>query len=131
MRNIVRACRRLYLRSAEKILFATFVPIGDGGRNSPLLQRAFGADNLPQLLNGLFKMAIAIGAIVAVVRLVYAGFIYMTSDLPGNKGSAKTIIWDSIIGLFLLLGVWLILNQINPDILDLNAVRNITPIKTR
>lgn len=129
MRNSFFRLKWTCERAAERLLYATFVPIGDSAKNSPILQRAFGAENLPQLLNGLFKMAIATGAIIAVVRLVYAGFIYMTSDLPGNKGNAKAIIWDSLIGLFLLLGVWLILNQINPDILDLNAVRNITPIK--
>lgn len=131
MRRFITRTQQLYQKLAERALFAAFVPIGDGARNSPILQRAFGADNLPALLNALFKTALAVGAMIAVLRIAYAGFIYMTSDLPGNKGNARTIMWDAIVGLMLLLAVWLILNQINPDILDLNAVKNITPVRTQ
>lgn len=128
MRALLRVVQENMQRAREWALYATFVPIGDTSANSPLIARAFGASDLPTLLNALFKTAIAIGAIIAVVRLVYAGFLYMTTDLPGSKGNARDIIWDTIIGLFLLLGVWMILNMINPEILNLNAVRNVTPL---
>lgn len=93
---------------------------------SPFLSRLFNPDqNLAQFFNTLFKTAIVIGAMLAVLRLGYAGFLYMTTDLPGMKGNAKGIIGQAVTGLLLLLAVWLILNQINPDILNLDILRSV------
>jgi hypothetical protein len=84
--------------------------------------------DLSTFINGLFKFALSIGAIAAVLRLAYAGYLYMgQADMWSHKGEAKKIIGDVTLGLLILLGIWLILNQINPDILKLNALRNITP----
>src|SRR3989344_4300359 len=68
-----------------------------------------------------FMGTIAIGAILAVLRLSWAGFVYMSSDLWSQKGHAKEIIQDTLLGLFLLLAIWLILNLINPDLLKLKV----------
>ena len=102
---------------------------GVGAENSPLLSKLFDPNttSLAQFFNTLFKAAIVIGAILAVLRLGYAGAIYMTTDLPGAKGNAKSIISSAVLGLLLLLAVWLILNQINPDILNLDILRNVKP----
>jgi hypothetical protein len=81
-------------------------------------------------INSLFKFTLAIGAIAAVLRIAYAGFLYMgQSDMWSHKGQAKTIIGDVTLGLLLLLGVYLILYQINPDIVKLNALKNITKVQ--
>jgi hypothetical protein len=80
---------------------------------------------LADFFSGIFYTAIAIGAILAVMRLGYAGIVYMTSDLPAKLGNAKTIIGNAVLGLLLLLSVWLILNQINPDILNLDILQGI------
>lgn len=108
-------------------LYAAFVPLSQGTESSPLLSGILRSESLPQFLNGLFKFAIAIGAMLAVLQFARAGFMYMTSDVWSDKSHAKEILADTILGLFLLLAVWLILNTINPDILNLDAVRNITP----
>lgn len=78
---------------------------------------------LVDLFNGLFFAAIAIGAILAVLRLGYAGIMYMTSDVWGKKSHAKEIIQNAVLGVLLLLAVWLILFQINPDILSLKILQ--------
>jgi len=102
---------------------------GLGVEQSPFLARLFDPNtvSLAQFFNTLFKTAIVVGAMLAVLRLGYAGFIYMTSDLPGMKGDAKGIIGQTVLGLLLLLSVWLILNQINPQILNLDALQNVRP----
>jgi hypothetical protein len=82
----------------------------------------FGFQNLGELFNAAFKTALVVGAMLAVARLVYAGAIYMTTDLPGAKGNAKGIIGETTMGLLLLLAIWLILAQINPQILNLNIL---------
>ena len=95
-------------------------------QQSPLLAGLFNPDqNLAQFFNTLFKTAIVVGAMLAVLRLGYAGFLYMTTDLPGIKSHSKDIIGPTVTGLLLLLAVWLILNQINPDILNLDILRNV------
>lgn len=100
-----------------------------GAQQSPFLSKIFDPSNvsLAQFFNTLFKTAIVVGAMLAVMRLGYAGFMYMTTDLPGAKGNARSIISQALLGLLLLLSVWLILNQINPDILNLDALRTVRP----
>jgi hypothetical protein len=46
------------------------------------------------------------------------GFKYMTTDIPGIKISAKTSITDMAIGLLIALGSWVILNTINPTLVN-------------
>lgn len=95
-----------------------FVPLEcfDG---SPKLENAYKQKEFGPFLQTVFVGAISLGAILAVLRLAYAGFLYMASDLPSVKGRSKDVIQDTLLGLFLLLAIWLILHQINPDILSL------------
>lgn len=95
-----------------------FVPL-ECFQGSRKLTDAYNTPELGPFMNKVFVGAISLGAILAVLRLAWAGFTYMASDLPGVKSNAKEIIGDTLLGLFLLLGIWLILNQINPDILKL------------
>ena len=106
-----------------------FVPLACTPGSSKLGQ-LYNSGNFSDFINGLFKFGIAIGAIVAVLRLAYAGYLYMgQSDMWSHKGEAKTIIADVTLGLLLLLAIYLILFQINPDIVKLDALKNITPIQ--
>lgn len=105
-----------------------FVPLADVPPNSKFGQLTASSD-FSGFINGLFKFAIAIGAIAAVLRLAYAGYLYMgQSDMWSHKGQAKEIIRDVTIGLLLLLAIYLILYQINPDILKLKALDRIRPV---
>lgn len=116
------------LEKGRGVLYATFVPVSQGTEASPFISGLLRSENLPQFLNGLFKFAIAIGAMLAVLQFARAGFLYMTSDVWGDKQHAKDILADTVLGLLLLLAVWLILNTINPDILDLNILKAVTPV---
>lgn len=86
--------------------------VGGGSGSSP--------QDLTSFINAAFKVVLSIGAILAVLRIAYAGWQYMSSDAWGEKSHAKEILGDVIIGLLLLLSVYLILNQINPQITKLN-----------
>ena len=91
----------------------------------------YASSDLSAFVNGLFKFAITIGAMGAVIRLAYAGYLYMgQADMWSHKGQAKEIIGDVTLGVLLLLAIWLILYQVNPDILKLNALKNIKPVQT-
>lgn len=106
-----------------------FVPLTKGAD----FQKMFGvsgsggsAGDLTTFLNSGFKMVLSIGAIMAVLRIAWAGYQYMSSDAWGEKSHAKEILGDVVIGLLLLLGSYLILYQINPDILNLK-INGVTP----
>lgn len=114
------------IRYMFKVGAADLTPPADLGiQDSPLLTRLFTNTDLPTFFNTAFKSAIIIGAMLAVLRLGYAGFIYMTTDVWSSKQSATTIIQEAVLGLLLLLGVWLILNQINPNLLNLDILQSV------
>lgn len=106
-----------------------FVPL-ECFQGSRKLTDAYRSEDLGSFMNKVFVGAISLGAILAVLRLAWAGFVYMSSDLWTSKEKAKEIIKETLLGLFLLLAIWLILYQINPDILSLNILRNIKSAPT-
>ncbi len=75
---------------------------------------------LASLLQNLFSALLGIGAMLAVVMLVYGGIQYMTSDQVFSKEDARARIKNAVLGLLLLFGSVLILEQINPDLLKFN-----------
>ena len=75
---------------------------------------------IPGLVNGVFKILLSIGAVFAVVMIVLAGISYMTSEVAGEKNAAKKRAQAAVIGLLLLLGAYLILKTINPNLLNVS-----------
>ena len=75
-------------------------------------------------LNSIFRFAIGIGALLAVVQITIGGIQYMTSGAVGTIDRARSKIRDAIIGLLLLLSTWIILNQINPELLNFKIGQN-------
>ncbi len=111
----------------------TFCPLADV-RGSKIEKLYATEGSLSGFVSGIFSIAISAGAIFAVLRLSWAGYLYMTSDSWGSKGHAREVIGDVVLGLLLLLGSWLILHQINPDILKVNFLAELSklkPVETR
>ena len=105
---------------------AGFAPLADlGSQGGSKLSNIYGSNGLRDYVNALFTFALSLGAVLAVLRIAYAGYMYMGTDSWGNKSEAKKIIGDVIVGLLLLLSIWLILNQINPHLLDLNVLNQV------
>lgn len=105
-----------------------FQPLSDtSGTNlsGPLGQFMTGSGNLAQFFQAVFTFALSVGAILAVLRLAYAGWLYMSSDAFGKKSHAKEVITDAILGLLLLIGIYIVLYQINPCLLNLNIAQTI------
>ena len=98
-----------------------FVPLASY-EGTPLAD-VYSTNSLPKFLSGLFTLALSVGGIIAVIRLVMAGYHYMGSDMWSSKTKAKEIIRDVVFGLLLLLGTYLILYQINPCILNLDILK--------
>jgi hypothetical protein len=72
---------------------------------------------LPKLVQYFYEWGIALGGLAAFISLVIGGFQYLTSmGEPARIREAKDRIYSAFLGLILLLGSWLILNTINPQL---------------
>lgn len=105
--------------------FAEFVPLAP----IPNLDTTDGA-TLSSYLNSVFNFAISVGAVLAVLMIVKGGFEYMTTEAINQKGRARQSIQSAVIGLILLLMSVLILEVINPQLLNLDLFRNLERANT-
>lgn len=76
-------------------------------------------------VSGFFKLAIGLSAVAAVAMIVAGGFQYMSSDAISGKQAGKDRVWNAVISLVLVFAAWLILNEINPNLLNINL--NVEP----
>lgn len=90
----------------------------------------FSTESLDGYINTLFYIAIGVGAVLAVLRIVIGGFQYMTSEAVTSTKDARSIITMAIVGLLVLLGSWLALSIINPRINNLNVFNFATDLDT-
>lgn len=80
---------------------------------------------LPNFIRYLFNFGIAIAGLAAFVSFVYGGVRYVTSaGNPGGISDAKDQIKASLLGLVLLLGSWLLLTTINPQLVILQIAKS-------
>ena len=100
------------------VVAGDFVPLTADGEILALNNA--GPDSMTTLLNRLFIVSVAIASLLSVVMLSVGGFKYMTSESVLNMGDAKREIRNSIIGLAIVLLSILVLQTINPDIVNLN-----------
>jgi hypothetical protein len=118
------------------LLFQAFVPLTGGISGSsngtsiagPLgnFFNQSGTGSLAGFFNAAFTLALSAGAILAVLRLAYAGWLYMgAADMWGSKQKAKEVITDAVLGLLLLIAIYIILYQINPNLLNLNVFQSL------
>lgn len=102
------------------------------GLQYTLLEKIPGTDNvgsdLPGYLKAIYKVALIIIVLSAVLMLSIGGFMYLTS--AGNTsamGTAKGVIFDSIIGLVIALTAYLLLYVINPDLVNV-TINGLSPV---
>ncbi|MCX6701865.1 MAG: hypothetical protein NTX96_01560 [Candidatus Zambryskibacteria bacterium] len=76
--------------------------------------------NLGTYLPAAFNIAIAVAAVLAFLVITYGGVLYATSDALSGKAQGREYIENAIYGLLLVIGAWVILYTINPQILDFN-----------
>lgn len=95
------------------------------GLNYQLLEKIPGTSglgsDLPGYVSAIYKVALIVVTLSAVLMLSVGGFMYLTS--AGNTSSissAKTVITDALIGLVIALSAWLVLFIINPDLVKVS-----------
>ena len=94
--------------------------IGDGGGT------VSGVEYLP----ALFTLLVGATTVLAVVWLVLGGIQYMSTDAYSDKSQGKEKIRNALLGLLLAGASWLILNTINPQLIEieLSPVKNSTSV---
>jgi hypothetical protein len=79
---------------------------------------------IAEYIIGVYKYGVGIGGILAAIVLMWGGVLWLTAG--GNQsrvGEAQNWIKGSITGLVLLLSSYVLLYQINPDLLNLKPVQ--------
>jgi hypothetical protein len=74
--------------------------------------------DMNDVLNYAIQLMIGISALLLVFKLMYEGYIYMVSDVPFLKTNAKSGFFTAILGLLLALSSYVILNTINPRLVN-------------
>lgn len=69
-------------------------------------------------ISTFFSLFLGIIALLAFLMIVIGGIEYMTSESISGKGAGKERIQNAILGLLIALASWLILETINPKLLD-------------
>ncbi len=79
------------------------------------------AGSLEKFLQNLFKFGLGVAGFLAVVFLIWGSIEYMLypSNLTQER-KAKEKIWNAIFGLILILATYLILYNINPDLVKIH-----------
>ncbi|MEI7777175.1 MAG: pilin [bacterium] len=88
-----------------------------------------GATDLGNYLQKIFAIGIGVAAGLAVIMIVVGGIEYMSTDAIGGKEEGKDRITSALWGLLLALTSWLILNTINPALLNMNL--KVDPVVTQ
>lgn len=77
---------------------------------------------LSQYINAIYRYMTAIVLTVAIVMVMIGGFKYLLSATPLGVSDGKKMITDSLIGMVLVLGAYVILNTINPNLTSLKTL---------
>ena len=82
-----------------------------------------GKTDLQTYIPGIFKLAIGIASVLAVLMIIIGGVEYITTDAIQGKSDGKARIQNALWGLVLVLVSWILLYTINPKltVFDLNV----------
>ncbi|RLC08256.1 MAG: hypothetical protein DRI24_23630 [Deltaproteobacteria bacterium] len=97
---------------------------GSGSEYTPLVTlpglSGNSGSSIPDFVNTVYKLAIALGALLGVIKIAAAGVKYSMSDVVTDKSSAKKDIMGVLLGLAILLMPFIVLNTIYPGLTDLD-----------
>jgi hypothetical protein len=91
----------------------------------PFMDTAEIRPDFADYVNNLYRAAITIAALLAVIRIIFAGFQYMLSDIVTQKTEARKSIKNALLGLLIVIGAVLILETINPNLIKITSLSNL------
>ncbi|GEM_PF-1187412 len=90
--------------------------------NPSLQQGMLSIPYLGQYIQAFYKLLIGISLIAAAIMIIYGGFRYVVSATASKIQSGKQIIIDALMGLAIVLGAYVILANINPNLTQLESL---------
>ena len=85
--------------------------------------------NVAMVISNIVEIFLLLVGVVAVIFLIYGGYMYITAG--GNleqAATAKTTIFNSIIGLAIVLAAWAIVNFVGSQLTQTNQQGPVSPI---
>lgn len=79
-----------------------------------------GKTDLSTYMTGIFKFGVAAAGVLAFLTIVWGGFTYLSTDSITGKEEGKHYVERALGGLILALVSYIILNTINPKLVDLD-----------
>src|SRR3990167_9527820 len=115
-----------FLKEKMTIVFLVFllpiIVLAQGGSNiTTKIDNPLSADSLFCFLKDVLDVFLTVGIIIAVLFMVYAGFLFVTAQ--GNTAqltTAKKAFLGAVIGTAIIMGVWVIAKAIVGTV---NAIR--------
>jgi hypothetical protein len=86
---------------------------------------------IPEYINQVYLLIIVVGALLGVMRLAWAGVKYSLSDVVTEKSEAKHDMTGVLMGLAILLIPFVVLKEINPDLVNLNVLEEARNFKIK
>lgn len=90
------------------------------------------APYIAQYVVSIYKYGLVIASLLAVMMIMIGGIMYLSaSAIPEKISTAKNIIFGAISGIVLLLGSYIILATINPNLVNLESIQveTIAPVE--
>ncbi len=77
---------------------------------------------LAQYISAIYNYAVGLSVIAAAVAIVYGGFLYIAGSAMASVTRGKELIFNALIGLFLVLGLHTILSTLNPKLVEMSVL---------
>ncbi len=127
-----KIAKRRILEISQYTIVAFFLSISGaqiafGAPYTPLVNLpgvASTGQGLGAYFNQLYMATVAIGAILAFIKIAFAGAKYSMSGVVTDKETAKNDIKGALFGLAILLIPFIVLNTIYPNLTSLNILQN-------
>lgn len=119
MKKILLILILLIILTPTFALAQTEVEVTLIGESSNPCSGAGGGGSLPLCINQIYVWSLGLSALLAMLMMVLGGYMVMTAAGNAQQSTTgKEMIWSSIVGMGILFAAFLILNTINPDLVD-------------
>lgn len=107
-----------------EIKIPTLQPFTTAGMEQPDAEGNIYIPFIGQYIVGIYKWAVLVAGIIATIMIILGGFTYFTSGGDATRaGQGKERITSAIFGLILLLGSYLLLYLLNPDLVQFKSLK--------
>jgi hypothetical protein len=88
-------------------------------------------DGLSGYFNQIYMVCVAVGSIIAFIKISIAGVKWSMSDVVTDKSDARNDIKGALLGLIILLIPFIVLNTIYPGLTSLNILERAGDVRVK